>query len=98
MFLFSLFLQCKQDSVISSADWRLDPQELASKFNSKTKMIILNNPNNPLGKVGASNQLLVLADLFYSTNILLSVLCVKNDFMSICESPLYVLNASIKFV
>jgi len=46
-----LLLQCKQDGVISSADWKVDPQELASKFNSKTKMIIINNPNNPLGKV-----------------------------------------------
>ena len=48
--------QCKQGSVISSADWKLDPQELASKFNSKTKMIIINNPNNPLGKVSPCLQ------------------------------------------
>jgi len=46
-----LFVQHKQGSFISSADWKLDPLELASKFNSKTKMIIVNNPNNPLGKV-----------------------------------------------
>lgn len=38
-------------AVISSADWKLDPEELASKFTSKTKAIIVNNPNNPLGKV-----------------------------------------------
>jgi len=48
---FFSFLQCKQDSIISSADWQLDPQELASKFNCRTKLILLNNPNNPLGKV-----------------------------------------------
>lgn len=35
----------------SSADWILDPAELASKFNSKTKAIILNTPHNPIGKV-----------------------------------------------
>lgn len=35
----------------SSSDWILDPQELASKFNSKTKAIILNTPHNPIGKV-----------------------------------------------
>jgi kynurenine--oxoglutarate transaminase/cysteine-S-conjugate beta-lyase/glutamine--phenylpyruvate transaminase len=29
----------------------LDPQELESKFNSKTKAIILNMPHNPIGKV-----------------------------------------------
>ena len=46
-----LSVQHKQGGVISSADWKLDPLELANKFNSKTKMIIINNPNNPLGKV-----------------------------------------------
>jgi len=51
---WNVFLQCRQGRVISSADWKLDPQELASKFNSKTKMIIINNPNNPLGKVSLS--------------------------------------------
>jgi len=34
-------VQRKQGSVISSADWKLDPLELANKFNSKTKMIIV---------------------------------------------------------
>jgi len=48
-----VFLQCKQGSIISSADWKLDPEELASKFNSNTKMIIINTPNNPLGKVNS---------------------------------------------
>lgn len=39
------------DEEISSADWVLDDAELANLFNEKTKMIILNTPNNPLGKV-----------------------------------------------
>ena len=38
-------------AVCSSADWTLDPEELASKFSKKTKALFLNNPNNPLGKV-----------------------------------------------
>lgn len=38
----------------SSSDWTLDPKELASKFNSKTKAIILNTPHNPIGKVSES--------------------------------------------
>lgn len=37
--------------VISSSDWVLDPDELESKFSNKTKMIIVNTPHNPLGKV-----------------------------------------------
>lgn len=36
---------------MSSADWQLDPAELASKFSERTKAIVLNSPNNPLGKV-----------------------------------------------
>nr|KAF6485156.1 hypothetical protein HJG63_007458 [Rousettus aegyptiacus] len=35
----------------SSNNWRLDPEELASKFTSRTKALVLNTPNNPLGKV-----------------------------------------------
>ena len=34
-----------------SKDWVLDPGELEAAFSPKTKMIIINNPNNPLGKV-----------------------------------------------
>ena len=34
-----------------SKDWVLDPGELEAAFSPKTKMIIVNNPNNPLGKV-----------------------------------------------
>jgi len=36
---------------MSTADWKLDSAELESLFNEKTKAIIFNNPNNPLGKV-----------------------------------------------
>ena len=46
-----LTCQCKSEPPMSSADWKLDPEELASKFNDKTKAIFLNNPNNPVGKV-----------------------------------------------
>ncbi|KAK1787295.1 hypothetical protein P4O66_002802 [Electrophorus voltai] len=39
-------------SALSSADWLLCPEEVASKFNPRTKAIVINTPNNPLGKVG----------------------------------------------
>lgn len=39
------------DRDISSADFALDDAELESAFNERTKLIILNTPNNPLGKV-----------------------------------------------
>ncbi|KAG7254165.1 hypothetical protein CRUP_019973, partial [Coryphaenoides rupestris] len=53
---------------ITSGDWVLDPEELASKFTSKTKAIIINTPNNPTGKVFTRDELQMIADL-----------CVKHD-------------------
>ncbi|XP_008053242.1 kynurenine--oxoglutarate transaminase 3 isoform X1 [Carlito syrichta] len=58
----------------SSSDWTLDPQELASKFNSKTKAIMLNTPHNPLGKVYSREELQVIADL-----------CIKYDTLCISD-------------
>lgn len=38
-------------AALSSGDWVLSPEELASKFTPRTKAIVINTPNNPLGKV-----------------------------------------------
>jgi hypothetical protein len=46
----------------SSGDWQLDPTELASKFSPRTKALVLNTPNNPLGKVPGKPLSRVLAD------------------------------------
>ena len=43
--------ESKKGQVMHSADWKLNSEELESLFNEKTKAIIFNNPNNPLGKV-----------------------------------------------
>ncbi|KAL8609588.1 hypothetical protein ACOMHN_023724 [Nucella lapillus] len=53
----------RQGKACSSADWTIDPEELESKFNEGTKMIILNTPNNPLGKVFRLSELEVIAGL-----------------------------------
>ena len=37
---------------ITSHDWQLNTDEITKAFNKNTKAIILNNPNNPVGKVG----------------------------------------------
>uniref|UniRef100_A0A7N8X400 Kynurenine--oxoglutarate transaminase 3 n=1 Tax=Mastacembelus armatus TaxID=205130 RepID=A0A7N8X400_9TELE len=42
--------------------------ELSSKFTSKTKAIIMNTPNNPIGKVFTRDELQMIADL-----------CIKHD-------------------
>ncbi|KAF0878870.1 KAT1 transaminase, partial [Crocuta crocuta] len=47
----------------SSSTWQLDPTELASKFSSRTKALILNTPNNPLGKVFSREELELVASL-----------------------------------
>ena len=44
-------------------DWHFDEQELARTFNSKTKAIVLNTPNNPTGKVFSREELEIIANL-----------------------------------
>lgn len=53
---------------LTSADWILDPDELASKFSTKTKAILINTPHNPIGKIFTRDELQVIADL-----------CIKHD-------------------
>ncbi|KAG7314648.1 hypothetical protein KOW79_021951 [Hemibagrus wyckioides] len=59
---------------LSSADWMLCPEELAGKLTSNTKAIIINNPNNPLGKVFQREELQMIADL-----------CIKHDVFCISD-------------
>ncbi|XP_056647722.1 kynurenine aminotransferase-like [Diorhabda sublineata] len=59
----------------TSADWALDKDELESLFNEKTKSIIINNPNNPLGKVFTEDELNHIADLCKKWN----VLCISDE-------------------
>lgn len=48
-------LQQKYTSqAVSRIELVLNPEELSSKFNSNTKVIIINNPSNPLGKVSSA--------------------------------------------
>jgi aminotransferase len=43
--------------------WTFDPEELRRAFNSRTKAIILNSPNNPTGKVFTRRELEIIAGL-----------------------------------
>ena len=60
---------------MSSADWVLDMDELKSLFNEKTKAIIINNPNNPLGKVFTKQELEQIAALCIKWN----TLCISDE-------------------
>jgi aspartate/methionine/tyrosine aminotransferase len=44
-------------------DWHFDEEALKAAFNPKTKVLILNTPNNPTGKVFSRAELQLLADL-----------------------------------
>ncbi|KAF2346250.1 Aminotransferase class I/classII, partial [Trinorchestia longiramus] len=59
----------KCGGVTSSADWVLDPAELSAAFSSKTKAIVVNTPNNPVGKVFSRAELEMIADLCKKHNV-----------------------------
>src|SRR2546426_1775911 len=44
-------------------DWSVDEEELKSAFTDRTKVLILNTPNNPTGKVFDRDELRLIADL-----------------------------------
>ncbi len=48
---------------LQAPDWTFDPDELRRAFNSRTRAIVLNSPNNPTGKVFSRAELEVIAQL-----------------------------------
>lgn len=55
--------------VKSKNDFHLDLDEIKKKITSKTKVIILNSPNNPTGVVYYKDEIYELAELIRDTNI-----------------------------
>lgn len=55
-------------------NWDFNKDELRGAFNSKTRAVIINSPNNPTGKVFSLAQLKALADL-----------CEEFDCLVICD-------------
>ena len=51
-------------------DWTFDPDELRRAFNSRTKAIIVNSPNNPTGKVFSRPELECIAALCREFDVL----------------------------
>ena len=54
----------------TSADLKLDLKELESKFSSKTKLLVLNNPHNPTGKLFSREELAGIAHLAAKYDVL----------------------------
>ncbi len=55
-------------------DWYIDPEALAALFSDKTKVIMINTPHNPTGKVYSQDELQLIADL-----------CQKHDVIAITD-------------
>lgn len=64
-----------QTSQLTSADWRLDEKELEAAFTSKTKLLVFNTPNNPLGKVFTLKEIEKIAELCIKHN----VICISDE-------------------
>lgn len=77
----------------SSADWKLDLNELESIISSKTKMLILNTPHNPIGKVFSRQELEQLAEICKRHDILVlsdevyEHLVIDNEHVRIASLP-----------
>lgn len=54
----------------SSSDWVLDMQELESVITPKTRMLVLNTPHNPIGKVFSRSELEGISDVCKRHNLL----------------------------
>jgi len=54
--------------------WRLDHGELAAAFSDKTKLILVNTPHNPLGRVFGEADLAAIADA-----------CIRHDAIALCD-------------
>lgn len=48
---------------LAPPDWRLPLDRLAAAFTERTKLVVLNNPMNPTGKVFTADELAAIADL-----------------------------------
>jgi aspartate/methionine/tyrosine aminotransferase len=48
---------------LRSPDWSFDPVEAAAAFGPRTRLLLLNTPHNPTGKVFRRDELAFLADL-----------------------------------
>lgn len=58
----------------SASDWWFDPTELEAAFTARTRVILLNTPHNPTGKVFTYAELQHIADL-----------CQRHNVIAVCD-------------
>lgn len=56
------------DSTTDAAEWTLDLDELAAALSPRTRMLVINTPHNPVGKVFSRQELQSIADLILAHN------------------------------
>ncbi|WP_417846426.1 aminotransferase [Thalassospira povalilytica] len=59
---------------VTPPHWELPREELAAAFSEKTKLILINSPQNPCSKVYSDAELQFVADL-----------CIKHDVIALCD-------------
>jgi kynurenine aminotransferase len=55
----------------SASEWTVDIKKLEAAITSRTRMIVLNSPHNPVGKVFSREELQAIGDLCLKHNILI---------------------------
>ncbi len=55
---------------LRAPDWHFDPDELAAAFGPRTRLIIVNSPHNPTGKVYSRAELETIAGLCRKWNVI----------------------------
>jgi len=68
----------------SASEWVLDIDELRSKCTERTKMIVLNTPHNPLGKVFSKEELEAIGQVAIDHDLIIVSDEVVNSFISTC--------------
>lgn len=55
----------------SASEWSIDMDELRAAITDKTRMIVLNSPHNPIGKVFSKSELQAIGDLCVENNVII---------------------------
>lgn len=79
---------------MKAPDYEIDWNFVSNLVSEKTKMIILNNPNNPSGKILKENDIQELIKIVKDTNVLIlsdevyeNIVFDENKHLSICKYP-----------
>jgi hypothetical protein len=79
-------LRVRPASDTGCLEWHLDLEELAAAFTSKSRVLILNSPHNPTGKVFSREELLAIAAVVPPDVVIISdevyEVCVR--WMGVC--------------